>query len=196
MSTTVTTVMTPVAVTITPDTTRVQLQDLRRAVRSGGVPVVGPQGTLLGVVSDVDEVQTGGTVRDLMAKPAATISADTPIEEAAALARDGAQRLFVVRDGKLVGVVTGKDVLATADREIAKQIESTVAGMLPDLDQRCFRAKVDDGQVLLVGRVPWHRDVEACSRVAAAVPGVKVVVNRLDYVWDDRPRHRWSLHHG
>jgi osmotically-inducible protein OsmY len=88
-----------------------------------------------------------------------------------------------------------QDILATADAQIARQIERTVIGLLPDLDARCFRVKVDDGQVFRVGRVPWHRDVDACSRVATAVPGVTVVVNRLDYVWDDRPRGRWSVHH-
>jgi len=188
-------VMTPVPVTIAPDTTCAQLRDMRGAVRTGGVPVVGPNGTLLGVVSELD-CEGAGTARDLMTAPSATtVSPDTSLEQAAALVREGAQRIFVVREGKLIGVVARQDLLATVDQEIARQIERTVAGMLPDLDPRCLRAAVDDGQVLLVGRVPWHRDIDTCSRVAAAVPGVQVVVNRLDYVWDDRPRGRWSMRH-
>ena len=197
-ATTVASVLLPVPVTIAPDTTCVQLQDLRSAIRTGGVPVVDPQGTLLGVVSEVDSLenaQPDTTARDLMTSPTATLGPDAFLEEAATLARGGAQRLFVVHDGKLVGVVTRQDVLAVADREIGRQIERTVIGMLPDLDPRCLRVAVSDGQVSFVGRVPWHRDIDACSRVATAVPGVTVVVNRLDYVWDDRPRRRWSMHH-
>ena len=195
---TVASVMTPVPVTVGPDTACTQLQRMRSALRSGGVPVVSPQGTLLGVVSEVDQAVAAGPdarVRDVMADPPAIVSPDTPVADITALAHGGAQRLYVVRDGKLLGIVARESLSVVMDADIAKQIERTVVAMLPDLDARCLRVTVKQGQVMLTGRVPWHRDVDACSRVATAIPGVSMVVNRLDYVWDDRPQHRWSVRH-
>lgn len=179
-------VLRPPPITVTPDTPGPCLRDLRREVRTGGLPVLDARGVLLGVVSDVDTLDAVDATAGELMTTATTVHPDEQIGRAAELVHGGAQRLFVVRDGELVGVLARDDVLAAADRAIGEQIEHTVIGMLPDLDARRLRVTVGDGRVLLTGRVPWRRDVAACSRVATAVPGVRTVVNRLDYAWDDR----------
>jgi CBS domain-containing protein len=134
-------------VTVSPETS---VQDVVSALRENelpGVPVVDPDGTVVGMVTETDLVLPdengdlhiphyinlfGGTVfleplsrfegrlrkafaanaADMMTRDPDTVRPDTTVREAARLIHEsGHNRLPVVQDGRLVGVVTRIDVL-------------------------------------------------------------------------------------
>jgi CBS domain-containing protein len=134
-------------VTVAPDTS---VEDVVAALRQHGLPglpVVEPDGRLVGIVTEVDLVLPddqgdlhiphyinlfGGTVfleslsrfegrlrkafaataADMMTRNPDTVGPDTSVREAARLIHEtGHNRLPVVDDGRLVGVVTRLDVL-------------------------------------------------------------------------------------
>lgn len=86
----------------------------------GGLPVVGEDGTLVGLVTEYDLLQAMIEGRDLRKVLAAEIMTSSPLaagenmtlEEVANLFQDRyVTRLPVVRDKKLVGVVARRDLL-------------------------------------------------------------------------------------
>lgn len=86
----------------------------------GGLPVIGEDGTLVGLVTEYDLLQAMIEGRDLRKVLASEIMTSTPLtaresmtlEEVANLFQDRyVTRLPVVRDKKLVGVVSRRDLL-------------------------------------------------------------------------------------
>lgn len=166
--------------------------------RIGAVPVLDEHGLLAGAVTERDLIRaglrapqglTGLTARDLMAGTPVTVSPDLPVSTAVRLlGKPGTHRVFVVEDGRLVGVLSRRDLLrdyARSDDDIRVQIEQVVQDTLPD--GTIVRAAVEDGIVLLVGRVEWRSALADVERLTRAVPGVVEVRNRVRYVWDDNP---------
>ncbi len=93
-------------------------EELARA-RCSGLPVV-KNGSVVGVLSqrDIAKAERKGQmdreVRRFMSAPARTLDADATVEEALRLMeRKDIGRLPVLHDGRLVGIVTRKDVIAS-----------------------------------------------------------------------------------
>ena len=80
-----------------------------------GLPVVDEEQHVVGMTTEADILgRTTGqdTVKDIMSSPAMTVTEDTPLDEIAALLTEKKiKRVPVVRDGKLVGVVSRADVV-------------------------------------------------------------------------------------
>jgi CBS domain-containing protein len=78
-----------------------------------GAPVVTPEGFVVGIVSEVDVfTKRGRTARDIMSPHVISITEDTGIEEAARLlAGERIRRLPVLKEGRLVGLISRSDVL-------------------------------------------------------------------------------------
>jgi CBS domain-containing protein len=156
----------------------------------GAVPVVDGDGRLLGVVSEGDLIGgrdgAGVTARELMRRPR-TVTEGTSLPAAARmLAEAGVRRLYVVERGRLVGVVSRRDLLTTYLRDddaIRVDVERVLS------DPR-FAVNVRDGVVLLLGRVEWRSTRAALDERVRAVPGVVELRNRLGYVFDDGDRSR------
>lgn len=135
-------VMTREVITVVPTTPFKELVDLIVAGKVSAVPVVSPDGKLLGVVSEADllckqehlDDEPGAacphfaghqtredwrkaaarTAGELMtAAPATTTAGATLPSVARLLAQAGLRRLFVLDDERLVGVIARRDVLAT-----------------------------------------------------------------------------------
>ncbi|MCT2587936.1 CBS domain-containing protein [Actinophytocola gossypii] len=149
----------------------------------------------IGVLSEVDLVRAGPrargdraslTARQVMTAPVATIAADEPLSAAARrLAATGVRRLFVVEHGRLVGVLSRRDLLRgylRDDDEIREQVERDG---LATGHQVLVRADVRDGEVLLLGRAEYRSDLPGIERVVRAVPGVVAVRNRMSFWWND-----------
>jgi len=67
--------------------------------------------------------------REVMSAPAVTIEEETSLEEAAKLmTQKGLKKLIVVRNGKLVGIITSMDIIKT---------EPKLVGLLEDLLKSC-----------------------------------------------------------
>ena len=134
--------------------------------RISGLPVVDAGGRVVGIISDGDLIRrqrrpkvtpwwrlffqngerlareyrkiVGTTVGDVMTRPALVISPVFGIETAAAvLDNRQIRRLPVVRDGRLVGIVSRGDLVkALATSAQLPPAESLVSGVIPQAEER------------------------------------------------------------
>jgi len=105
--------MTTTPVTITGDLTVTQALEVieRRNVRH--LPVVNDRGLLIGIITERDLLRAKGNqvVENLMERRVITVTEYTPLENAARIMADHKiGSLPVVRDGKLVGIITQTDL--------------------------------------------------------------------------------------
>lgn len=170
---TVASVMTYDLVTVAPHTPFKDILDLLVDRGISAVPVVSATGAVLGVVSEADLLRNraypwrhaGGrlTAIELMTSPVVTVARDTPLTDAARkLTGTGFRQLFVLDRGRLVGVVSRKDVLSIyrrPDKEIQAEIEHDILG-----ETESVRVSVEGGVVLLLGRRNGNLDA-AVARI-------------------------------
>ncbi len=116
-------------ITVPPDMPVVDALNLMRVEHIRRTPVVNAKGKLVGIVSDKDLLNASPssattlsvweinyllskiTVGDVMTKDVITISENTPIEEAARIMADNKiGGLPVMRDGRVVGIITETDL--------------------------------------------------------------------------------------
>ncbi len=119
-------------VTITPDVSVTDALRLMRARKVRRLPVLDNRGKLVGIVSDQDLLYASPSpvsslsvwemnyllaklkVEEVMTRQVITITEDTPLEEAARIMADNKiGGLPVIRDDKLVGIVTETDLFKT-----------------------------------------------------------------------------------
>jgi CBS domain-containing protein len=135
----------------------------------------------------------GLTAADVMTSPALTVSTGTGLPQVARrLAQAGVRRLVVVDDGKLVGVVARRDLLRIflrGDPDIKAEIDRDVLAGALHANMTMVRATVEDGVVLLTGRLEYEADVATAARLCHDIPGVVSVRNRLDYLWNGAGKH-------
>lgn len=198
--------MTREVVTVGPETSLRDAAALMAERRISGLPVVDPDGAVVGVLSEADIViKAGGpkraghrllgwllepdfeaeekitaqTVGEAMSAPAVTIEQGRPVHEAARLlAAEGINRLPVVRDGRLVGIITRADVVrafARSDEEIAKEINDEILRRTLWLEPGTVTVEVEDGTVVLEGEVESEADAELLPVLVSRVPGVIAV---------------------
>ena len=134
-------IMTKNVVTISKDDTLLEAAEILRKNGISGAPVLNEEGELVGIISEADvlkvleaerfpfsklfhlleredikeelEKATKTRVRDVMSKNPQTIDADASIYDAASIMHSrGFNRLPVVENGKLVGIVARADILA------------------------------------------------------------------------------------
>ncbi|WP_017624390.1 CBS domain-containing protein [Nocardiopsis chromatogenes] len=124
-----------------------------------------------------------------MSAPPVTTAPDASVVQAARLMeRRGVKRLPVVDGrGRLVGIVTRRDLLRVFDRDDAA-ISAEVRHELDDAlgsAARAVEARVEDGRVRLSGRVDRRSDGERLARHTASVEGVVGVDDALSRRVDD-----------
>jgi CBS domain-containing protein len=209
-------IMTTDIVTATPEESLKDVA--RRLVERGisGMPVVDEDGSVVGVISETDviakerpEPYDGGAVSRLlgridfeeqakrearlvgetMSSPAITVQAFWTIPGAAELMREHAvNRLPVVRQGRLVGIVTRADLVrafARSDDEVAAEIRDYVAfqdGLWNDSGS--VQVEVTAGETTLTGNVRRRADAEVLPKLVARIPGVVGVHSKLTWTED------------
>ncbi len=146
---------------------------------------------------DVVDAATAGAA---MSSPALTIGPDRSVAEAAAtMLRRGVNRLPVVDDGRLVGIVTRADLVrgfARSDAELCEAIREDVLRRTMWRDPDEFDVAVRDGIVAISGSVERRSTAELLERVTAMVPGVVRVIPTVRWCVDDsasKPRARNDL---
>ncbi len=121
--------MTRRPITVTDDTPFDRALELMRKEKVRRLPVLDRHGRLVGIVSEKDLLYASPSpvtslsiyeihtllakvrMRDVMTKEVITVTEDTPLEEAARIMADNKiGGLPVVRDGKLVGIITETDI--------------------------------------------------------------------------------------
>ncbi len=100
-------------ITLAPDMSVDDAQDVLLRYRIHGAPVVGPGDQLMGMVSYIDLLaRAGERVRDVMAPDPVRADEETPVEQLAAMMLDRmVRRVPIVRDGRLVGIVSASDII-------------------------------------------------------------------------------------
>jgi len=209
-------VMTTDVVTVAPEASLKDVARVLAERRISGLPVVDADGTVIGVVSEGDllfkergpshrtgmlawllddyrmetQLKLGArTAVEAMTAPARTIAPWRPVSAAAALMLEQhVNRLPVVRNGKLVGIVTRADLVrafSRTDGEIEEEIREEIRRALL-MDPERFGIEIADGQVTLAGSVDRELDADMVKRVTERVPGVVSVASKVTWRADYR----------
>jgi CBS domain-containing protein len=175
-----------------------------------GLPVVDETGVVVGVFSEADVIAKEGieprregmlrwlldprdewledrlaakTVGDAMSTPALTIGPDNSLADAATTMLDeGVNRLPVVKDGRMVGIVSRADLVRAfvrTDEEIHMEILDGVLRRTLWLDPADVAVRVDQGHVTLTGVVRSQVDAGLLTTFVRRVPGVIDVVSEV-----------------
>ncbi|GAA4039478.1 CBS domain-containing protein [Nonomuraea soli] len=128
----------------------------------------------------------GETARDLMTSPAVVTIRDTPVVAAARLMdRHGIKRLPVVdADGKLIGIVSRRDLIRVFVRDDQAIKEEVVRG-LPLHAVAKIDVAVADGIVTLTGQVDKYSQALFAARHAENVDGVVGLRDELGWKTND-----------
>jgi CBS domain-containing protein len=105
--------MTRQVISARPEMAIAEAKQLMVAHHISGLPVVDREGRVVGVFSSTDAIaRSGVTVSDVMTVPAVTVSQDCSIEEVATLlAAKDINRVPVVSEGRLVGIISRADIV-------------------------------------------------------------------------------------
>jgi CBS domain-containing protein len=211
-------VMTIGVVTAAPDTPLREVARLLHEHAISGIPVVGVDGAVAGVVSEGDLLAKhvarpvarrlpldwflGGqhdpeemrrraavTAAEAMSSPAITIGPDRPLREAAATMVDRrVNRLPVIVEGKLVGIVTRADLVEAylrQDEEIARSIREDLLRGTMWLDPDAFDVSVGEGAVRIEGTVDRRSTARIVERLIGLTDGVVALRSELRWEIDD-----------
>lgn len=149
---------------------------------------------LLDGASDVarDYIKVNGRhARDVMSRPVISVTQTTSVAEIIDLMEKwDIKRVPVVRSGKLVGIVSRRDLLRAVAAEMPLRNEGVKDAVLRDRLQHQLRKErwldsgwvnfvVEDGIVDIFGVVPSKEEGEAIRVMAENIKGVLSVNNRL-----------------
>ena len=208
-------VMTRDVVSVTPDTPLKDVAAVLVERGISGLPVCDADGAVVGVLSEADLlVKQGGspersgglfawlvetadapdlaklrahTAGEAMTAPAITVEAGGPVSEAArTMVSLGVNRLPVVEDGRLVGIVTRADLVrlfTRSDEEIARDIRHDVVKRLWIAPER-IEVEVEQGEVVLRGEAETEVEAELLLKRIPLVAGVVGVRSELSWAVD------------
>jgi CBS domain-containing protein len=129
------------------------------------------------------------TAADAMTAPAITIGSGRRIGEAAALMTTRkVNRLPVVDDGTLVGIVTRADLVRAyvrTDEELATTIREEVLLRILWLDPSSFKVTVHGGVASISGHVERRSTAGMVEQLSAMVPGIIGVHTDVTWAVDD-----------
>ena len=131
--------MTSPAITVTPDTSLRELQELFEHHDFNGVPVVDRAGRLLGLATKFDVLKAftfnpgnltphynaimAQPVKSVVSTEPVTVSADLPLSRLLQkLVEMGVKSLPVVADGNLIGIISREDVLRALRRATSGEL--------------------------------------------------------------------------
>lgn len=106
-------IMTRRVITIHPSATIQEAARLLSDYNISGVPVVDGGGEMVGLVSEADLIgKSGQTVADIMTRRVMSVCDDTPVDEVAQiLTSHHYKRMPIVREGRLIGIVSRADIV-------------------------------------------------------------------------------------
>lgn len=191
-----------------------------------GVPVVDDEGCVVGMLTEGDLLSrselgmqallkpdptsapsdearrymksNGWRVADVMSADLVVVDTETPITQIAALlVAHSIKRVPVLSQGRLVGIVSRADLLATicacrpeetaAGDEAIERSVSTRLGEKSHLLGEAVTAAVHDGVVHLSGTVPSDETARLARVIAESIPGVNGVKTDLAVIQEERP---------
>lgn len=137
-------IMTSPVITVRRDATRRQVADTLTGHGISAVPVLDDAGVVLGLVSEYDLLaKSGANAAELMTTAVITVSPDCTVADISHLLIDRRiQRVPVLRDGAVVGIVSRRDVVAMMATEWACAVcgEPVRGEMPPTSCPKCHAA--------------------------------------------------------
>jgi CBS domain-containing protein len=210
-------------VTVAPETPLKEVAALLSRHRISGVPVCDADQRVLGVVSEADILRkeegrapsttgllswlferddesldkvSARTAGEAMTSPAITIEPGRPVSEAARLMLERqVNRLPVVLEGKLLGIVTRADLVRAfnrPDEEILREISEDVLLRTLWISPDRVTISVEGGEVSLAGEMENRTQAELAVAYVSRVPGVVDVHSDLTWQVDDLARRTGS----
>ena len=210
-------IMTADVITAGPEATVHEAAELMSNHGVSGLPVVDADGRVIGIVTEGDLIlrqaaprlqhwwrrffadpealareyqkASGTTVGDVMTRAVVSISPRLRVDAAARILYDrGLRRLPVVRDGRLVGILSRGDLVkalaatpvstaSASDEELVTAMRARIAAE----PWTSFSIVVDasGGVITLWGTVATETERSAVDTMARAIPGCRAVDNRL-----------------
>ena len=196
-------VMTHPVATVHPDTPVTELVHTLRKRGVSGLPVVDKLGRLVGIVTEGDvlriearrgngplwaglgapfaptegddEIVQGKTAEDLMIRSVVTARETTPVREIARMmAREGINRVPIVRHDHVIGIVTRADVIGVFDRPDSKLRADVRRTMLEDLrlDPDRLEITIKDRVVTIRGELDHPAEVKLLEAFVSDIDGV------------------------
>ena len=207
-------IMSTPVVTVRPETPLKEVAELMAQHRITGVPVVDARGHLVGIISESDFirkmegeqhrslwgslVEARGKKRELQTQAASELMTTRVImgdpemsvrELTRLMSAYDVNRIPIVEEGRVIGIVTRADILRTfvrADTAITEEVRWKLAHELW-IEPSGLEIVTHNGVVSIVGEVDTQSDVALAQRWAAATEGVVAVdVQGLRYRVDDR----------
>jgi CBS domain-containing protein len=130
------------------------------------------------------------TAAEAMTAPAVTITSRQSIHDAAAIMTSrNVNRLPVVDDGRLVGIVSRADLVRAyvrSDDDLAATIRQDVILRMLWLDPALFTVVVNGGVASISGRVERRSTAEMLEHSVRMVPGLVDVHSSVSWSMDDR----------
>lgn len=141
---------------------------------------------LLGVLFDRESLAEAETVGEVMADNVFTVSPDATLVEAArTMTTHAVKRLPVVtREGKLVGVISRRDIVAAftrPDELIEDEIREDILRRLLFLDPTRLEVSVNAGVVTITGELPTRTDARLLEAMVQRTDGV--IRADIDLTW-------------
>jgi CBS domain-containing protein len=212
-------VMTREPITVERDAPAVDVARILERRHISGVPVVDEAGAVVGIVSEADllvkalaekdlrhsiDILTsrsweerrryeGQIAADLMTPNPVTATDDTPITELARIMlRRDINRIPILREGRLVGIVTRNDLLRVFERTDAEIYDDIERYLVDDLwiDPSRLRIQVENGVVTIQGEMDQEIEADLVKEGARLEGVAHVDASRLRYTVDKRGRRQ------
>jgi CBS domain-containing protein len=207
-------VMTRDVASVAPEAPYRDVVDTLIGRRVSAAPVLDAGGRVLGVVSEADllhKVEAVGeeehrriiraprraaakahaaTAADLMTSPAITVGPDSSVVSAARqMESEKVKRMPVVdRDGRLIGIVSRRDLLrmhTRPDQDIRTDVADMVLRRTLWIDPAAVQIDVERGTVTLSGRLDHRSLARLAVELTGEVAGVVAVIDNLSWEFDD-----------
>jgi len=106
-------IMTEPVISVAPDMPVDRIARLLAEHRITGMPVVDDKGRVVGIVTEYDVIAKRGKVaREIMSRDVISVNEDTPAESVAQILTERrVRRVPVLRDGRLVGIISRADLI-------------------------------------------------------------------------------------
>ena len=133
-------IMTHETITITPTASVREAARRLAGYNISGMPVVDHEGRMVGIITEADLIsKEGDTVADLMTPRVVSVTERTTVDEVARiLTVNRFKRVPVLRDGRLVGIVSRADIVRMmASRWVCQVCGGIQLGRLPDACPTC-----------------------------------------------------------
>ncbi len=189
--------MTPRPITVNEDTSLPEALELMRRGKIRRLPVLDKHGKLVGIVTELDLLRASPSpattlsiyeipyllskvkMRDIMTREVITVTEDTPIEEAARIMADNKiGGLPVLRDDKLVGIITETDIFKLM-LELFGARHSGIRVTLSVPEEKGVLAKVT-GKIAEIGG-----NIIALGTAAGEDPTTSTIILRVTEVSED-----------